>query len=208
MIAPEGLMPRRATAGSAGYDFFAPEDVHLEPGEWTEFDTRVRFDGSESVEGCRRWFMLMVPRSGLGFRHGVRLANTVGVIDQDYRQSIRAKLTCDVPCDIPRGKAFMQGIVIPYAVFAGEDEPVSERVGGFGSTDAVDEGTPIPVGCPWCEGTELMAVRTVGERPITLRCPVCGRSVSSQTVFGAMLAMADLYRGEGPLELFVRPEGQ
>ena len=207
MIAPEGLMPRRATLSSAGYDFYAPGDIRLEPGKWTEVDTQVRFDGSETVEGCPRWFMLMAPRSGLGFRHGVRLANTVGVIDQDYRQNIRAKLTSDTPCEIPAGKAFMQGIVIPYATFSEEIEPIAERVGGFGSTESRSEATAIPIGCPWCADAQLTASGNPKDGPVTLRCPHCGRSATADTVFGAMLTLADIYKDgtdSGPLEVFVK----
>lgn len=143
MIAPEGFMPRRATKGSAGYDFFAPHDIHFVPGEWVEVDTGVCFDGSERISiscggGVRvpvaHWFMMMVPRSGLGFKKGVRLANTTGIIDMDYRQTIRAKMTADMDFVLPKGEAFMQGIILPYGVLMDEVEPTKDRNGGFGST--------------------------------------------------------------------------
>lgn len=146
------LIPRRATFGSAGYDFFAPHDIELNPGQWTEIDTRIRLNGSsgvmqetsERIEGNlfevkmnhpNKWVLLVFPRSGLGFKYGVRFSNTVGVIDMDYRDNIRAKMTCDIPCTIKKDTAFMQGIIIPFATFSDEIPPTKERDGGFGSTD-------------------------------------------------------------------------
>ena len=76
--APEAPLPRRATAGSAGYDFFAPAEISLAPGESVTVDTGVR---------CRmdsRYVLLLFPRSSLGFRYRLALDNTVGVIDADY----------------------------------------------------------------------------------------------------------------------------
>lgn len=63
---------------------------------------------------------MCVPRSGLGFKFGLGLANTVGVIDADYSNAangghIMAKLTSqDKPIHIDKGQAFMQGIIMSY----------------------------------------------------------------------------------------------
>lgn len=148
--------PRRMTRQSAGYDFFAPEDIHLVPGQWTDVDTGVSFDGEErlrlymtstlSVVGMPdatieedkqidRWFLMCLPRSGQGFKHKVRMANTVGIVDADFRQTIKARLTADDEITIPRGTAFMQGIFLPYLTLEDEVIPTEERKGGFGSTD-------------------------------------------------------------------------
>lgn len=157
MKAEEGCeLPRRSTIGSAAYDFFAPEDIHLIPGQWTDVDTGVSFDGKErlslymtstlSVVGMPdatieedkqidRWFLMCLPRSGQGFKHKVRMANTVGLIDQDFRATIKARLTADDEITIPKGTAFMQGIFLPYLTLEGEIQPTEERKGGFGSTD-------------------------------------------------------------------------
>ena len=71
-------LPRRATAGSAGYDFVCPADVTLAPGEAVTIPTGIR---CEMQPG---WVLALFPRSGLGFKHQVHLANTVGIIDSDY----------------------------------------------------------------------------------------------------------------------------
>lgn len=150
-------LPRRSTIGSAAYDFFAPEDIHLVPGQWTDVDTGVSFDGEEELymymssklhvlgvtpdatleedKQIDRWFLMCLPRSGQGFRHKVRMANTVAVIDQDFRATIKARLTADDEITIPKGTAFMQGIFLPYLTLEDEITPIEERKGGFGSTD-------------------------------------------------------------------------
>ena len=47
MISDGGVVPCRATKGSAGYDFYAMDDIMLCAGRWTEFDSGVRLDGNE-----------------------------------------------------------------------------------------------------------------------------------------------------------------
>lgn len=135
-------LPRRATAGSAGYDFYAPNRILVQAGLWTEIDTGVRLSDNENVtimtdEGKKtvsNWFMLCLPRSGLSNRYGMSLVNTAGVIDQDYRQNIRAKVTADFTFVLEKGERFMQGIIIPYGTFEDEESPTEKRMGGFGST--------------------------------------------------------------------------
>ena len=74
-------LPKRATAGSAGYDFYAPYDVKLAPGETAKIPTGIR----ALIEPG--WVLKLYPRSGLGFKYRLQLNNTVGIIDSDYSQS-------------------------------------------------------------------------------------------------------------------------
>lgn len=142
----EEYIPRRATRGSAGYDFFSPDEYELKPGEWTTIDTGVRFEGggvwnetgfAHTTLGKNDWFMAIVPRSGLSFNYGLRIINTVAIIDMDYRDTIKLKITVEAPYRLAKGERFAQGIVIPFGTFYGEKEPEKERVGGFGSTGRV-----------------------------------------------------------------------
>ena len=71
-------LPKRATAGSAGYDFFAPAEFTLKPGETVKIPTGIR------VEMQPEWVLKCYPRSGLGFKYRLQLNNTVGIIDSDY----------------------------------------------------------------------------------------------------------------------------
>lgn len=142
MKADNTIIPRRATFGSAGYDFYSPYDVQLLPGVWTDIDTGVRLDNEDHCidynnEVIRRWFMLIVPRSGLSNKYGFRIRNTVGIIDMDYRDNIKAKVTVDVPYTLKKGERFMQGIVLPFGCFVHEIPPTNQRMGGFGSTGKI-----------------------------------------------------------------------
>ena len=114
-------LPRRATAGSAGYDFICPADVTLQPGDAITIATGI-------------------PRSGLGFKHQVRLANTVGVIDSDYFRAaneghimVRIVNGGDHAVSITKGERFCQGVFLPHGL-AEEETVLADREGGFGST--------------------------------------------------------------------------
>lgn len=126
-------LPRRATAGSAGYDFICPAEVTLAPGEALTIPTGVR---CEMQPG---WVLMIFPRSGLGFKHQVRLANTVGVIDSDYFHAaneghIMVRIVNGPNAlTLAKGERFCQGVFLPHGL-AEEDEVLTDRTGGFGST--------------------------------------------------------------------------
>ncbi len=129
-------LPRRATKGSAGYDFFSPQHFSLEPGKTITIPTGIRVEMEEG------WVLKCYPRSGLGFKFRLQLNNTVGIIDSDYFYSdneghIFVKLTNDSNegkiVNINNGVAFMQGIFVEYGITF-DDEVEEVRNGGFGST--------------------------------------------------------------------------
>ena len=130
------ILPRRATPFSAGYDFFIPYDAVLSSYKSTVLPTGIRWIGDR-----QRFALICVPRSGLGFKYGTRLVNTVGVIDADYCDSdnqghiiISLINPSDVAVPLEEGKPFAQGIVVKYEVPDGA-ESEEARNGGFGSTD-------------------------------------------------------------------------
>ena len=129
-------LPKRATAGSAGYDFFAPARISLAPGETVKIPTGIR------VWMEPEWVLKCYPRSGLGFKFRLQLNNTVGIIDSDYYYSdneghIFAKITNDTnegkTVEIEAGTGFMQGIFVEYGITM-DDEVSTVRNGGLGST--------------------------------------------------------------------------
>lgn len=130
------MLPKRATAGSAGYDFFSPVDFLLEPGETVKIPTGIR---ARIDDG---WVLKIYPRSGLGFKFRLQLNNTVGIIDSDYYNSdneghIFIKITNDSnegkTIKINAGEGFAQGLFIEYGIT--EDDDATEiRNGGMGST--------------------------------------------------------------------------
>jgi dUTP pyrophosphatase len=134
-------LPEQATASSAGCDFFMPFNLNFEPGSRFRIATGIRWvtdrEGSD-----RDRVLLIMPRSGLGFKYGIRLTNTVGVIDADYCDSDNEGhiiISMDNPSDtavpLEEGKAFAQGIVVRYEIPEGAGSTQS-RTGGFGSTDS------------------------------------------------------------------------
>lgn len=124
------------TRSSAGYDIYAPGRYELKPGEWTVIDTEVAFTDEDVCTDFDRWFMAIFPRSGLSFKYGFRIINTVPIIDMDYRQTIKLKVTVDSPYTLETNERFAQGIILPFGVFRDEIEPTEERNGGLGSTGA------------------------------------------------------------------------
>lgn len=129
-------LPKRATKGSAGYDFFAPFSFSLPPNTTIKIPTGIRAEINED------WVLKLYPRSGLGFKYRLQLNNTVGIIDSDYFYSdneghIFVKLTNDSnegrTVDIAAGTGFVQGIFLEYGITI-DDEAEGIRNGGFGST--------------------------------------------------------------------------
>lgn len=130
------ILPRRATRGSAGYDFFAPFSFKLAPGETIKIPTGIR------VKIDEEWVLKLYPRSGLGFKYRLQMNNTVGIIDSDYYNSdneghIFIKMTNDTnegrTVEVAKGTGFAQGIFIEYGITI-DDEADGVRNGGLGST--------------------------------------------------------------------------
>ena len=134
-------LPKQATAASAGCDFFMPFNLNFEAGSTFRIATGVRWVTDPDEEGDRGRVLLILPRSGLGFRYGIRLSNTVGVIDADYCDSDNEGHIIVSLCnpsgqtiELPQGKPFAQGIVVKYEVPKGAESDKA-RNGGLGSTD-------------------------------------------------------------------------
>ena len=129
-------LPRRATKGSAGYEFRAPEAMTVTPGSEKLIPTGIR----AKIE--TGYVLMLFPRSSLGFKYRLQLDNTVGIIDSDYYNAdneghIFCKLTNDTKEDktveVKAGNGFAQGIFLSYGI-TDDDEVENLRTGGFGST--------------------------------------------------------------------------
>ena len=131
-------LPKRATKGSAGYDFKSPLDFTLTPGSSIKIPTGIRCKIKDG------WVLKCYPRSGLGFKFRIRLFNTVAVVDSDYFYSdneghIFIKLANETNegklVKIKQGEGFSQGVFVEYGITVDDDEDEKEiRNGGFGST--------------------------------------------------------------------------
>lgn len=129
-------LPKRATKGSAGYDFYAPFSFSLAPGNTIKIPTGIRAEMEDN------WVLKIYPRSGLGFKFRLQMNNTVGIIDSDYFHSdneghIFLKLTNDSnegkTVEVTAGTGIVQGIFLEYGITV-DDDAEGIRNGGFGST--------------------------------------------------------------------------
>lgn len=135
-------LPQRATSCSAGYDFFTPVDIQIPPNKSVTIPTGLKCTMNYG------WLLQICPRSGLGIKYGLRLANTVGIIDGDYYDNpsneghILVKLVNDSSLAygvfIPADTAFCQGIFLPFGMTT-DDNASGKRNGGFGSTNELNQ---------------------------------------------------------------------
>lgn len=134
----EGVsVPEYATPGSAAVDLrsAADEDITIEPGGKAVIPTGIAI--APETDGV---VAILAARSGLSTKHGITLANGIGVIDSDYRGEISASLInrSDTPYTVVQGERIAQLMFVPimHAAFieAAELDETSRGTGGFGST--------------------------------------------------------------------------
>ncbi len=130
------VTPRYATPGSACFDLHAVHNGVVPAGKSMAFSTDLAFEVPDG------WVMKLYSRSGHGFRHGVRLANTTGIIDSDYRGHVPVMLQNDGVIDfqVVAGDRIAQAMLerVEQVEFEVVDElnTTSRGTGGFGSTGA------------------------------------------------------------------------
>lgn len=135
-ICREDRVPAYARPGDAGADLRASldEPVEIAPGRSQWVPTGVAVGIPAGHVG------LLFPRSGLACKHGICLANGVGVIDSGYRGEIRAKLLNlgDGAYTVTPGDRICQLVIVPFttALFECVDalDGTERGSGGFGST--------------------------------------------------------------------------
>lgn len=131
------VLPRRATAGSAGADLCACIDtpVTIAPGKLVKIPTGIAIELEDSSLAA-----FLFARSGLGVKHGITLANSVGVVDSDYRGEVCVGLcnVSDEPYTIQPKERIAQMVIMPVAaaeyVEAAELGATDRGEGGFGSS--------------------------------------------------------------------------
>lgn len=129
-------LPTRGSKYAAGYDLYAAIDapISIPP------HTTVKIGTGLSFELPRDTFAALYPRSGLAAKHGLRLANCVGVCDSDYRGEYIVALHNDLNEAqlVEPGTRIAQMILCPYIKmeFIETDtlEETERGSGGFGST--------------------------------------------------------------------------
>lgn len=127
------LLPMRNSSKTAGYDFYLIEDVTIKVSEIKKIPTGIKsyYEDDE--------MLLLIIRSGMGFKYNLRLCNQVGVIDADYYNNseneghmwfkIQNEGTEDVT--FKKGEAIIQGIFLKYLTTKSDLNKNQKRIGKY-----------------------------------------------------------------------------
>lgn len=145
LLHPAAKLPTYTTDGSGAFDLYATNS-RIIAGNVVEYDLGF------AVELPKDYSMFILSRSGHGFKLQQRLTNCVGLIDSDYRGSVKVQMIADPITPTERGghvlnhpillqstKAVAQGVILytPKVKFNVVDKlsETTRGTGGFGSTD-------------------------------------------------------------------------
>lgn len=129
-------IPTKGTKSSAGYDLYAATDydIHIPPHSTVMVGTGL------AMELPVGWFGAIFARSGIATKRGLRPANCVGVIDEDYRNEVIVAVhnDSDDTKTVQAGERIAQFILLPYQDITFEEverlNNTERGMGGFGST--------------------------------------------------------------------------
>lgn len=131
------IIPKYQSSGAAGFDFHATDTISIAPGKTSIIDTGLSFEIPEGYE------LQIRPRSGLSAKSPLRVANSPGTIDSDYRGSVgiiiyNTSNSAVESYKVNAGDRIAQGVIVPVqrATFVEADNlSNTERGdGAFGST--------------------------------------------------------------------------
>ncbi len=131
-------LPAYATPGSAGLDLRACIDAPLvlEPNAWQLVPTGMAIHLKDPGYAA-----LILPRSGLGHKHGIVLGNLVGLIDSDYQGQLMVSAwnRSDTAFTLQPMERLAQLVVVPvvqaqFQLVSSFDVPTARGEGGYGST--------------------------------------------------------------------------
>lgn len=130
----DAVIPQYQTSGAAGFDLHSIEHKIIMPGETVLIGTGLAFEIPPGTE------MQIRPRSGISFKTKIRVANSPGTIDDDFRGEVKIILdnTGYLPYTVEIGDRIAQGVLAPvtHGLFAIVEElsETSRGAGGFGSS--------------------------------------------------------------------------
>ncbi|TXI70193.1 MAG: dUTP diphosphatase [Limnohabitans sp.] len=131
-------LPQYATPGSAGLDLRACLDapLTLQPNAWQLVPTGIAIHLNDPAYAA-----MLLPRSGLGHKHGIVLGNLVGLIDSDYQGQLMVSCwnRSDVAFTIEPMERIAQMVIVPvvqarFNVVEEFGDVTARGVGGYGST--------------------------------------------------------------------------
>lgn len=133
---PAAKTPTRGTEHAAGFDLYAAQIDY----DWER--KKIIIDTGLNISFDPGHVLLLFSRSGLSTKHGINLANDVGVIDADYRGPLKVTLVCDdyykMVDMIKVGDRIAQAVLVPIPdvrwTLVQELDTTARGEGGFGST--------------------------------------------------------------------------
>ncbi len=131
-----GILPKRASQASAGYDFFIAQDITIPKKEIETIYTYIK------VKMPKDEFLALHIRSSAAIKRKLLLVNQVGIIDSDYYNNedngghiqIVIYNASDEDVFLTRGERIAQGIFLKY-MLVDDDEVENKRSGGLGSSN-------------------------------------------------------------------------
>lgn len=132
-------LPERSTRNSAGYDFYAIEDIEVPPYKFGDNPFMVATGVKANM--AENEFLMLVNRSSNPKKKKLIMPNSIGVIDADYFENpdndgemfFTFYNVSNEPVQIKKGEKLGQGIFMKY-LKTDDDKANGERTGGFGST--------------------------------------------------------------------------
>ncbi len=130
----DAVLPTYGSEGAAGFDFYSIDDYSVDPGKTIIVKTGLAMAIPQGL------YLAVVPRSGVSVKTGIRVANSPGTVDSDYRGEIGI-IVDNISNDtiqIPKGYRIAQGVIIPYFVadfdVVDELDDTVRGSNGYGST--------------------------------------------------------------------------
>lgn len=131
-----GIIPTRSDNGSAGYDFYTPQDIVIKPGEAVLFKTNIK------AQMLPDEVLLLYIRSSVGIKKHIVLSNGTGVIDSTYygNPDNEGNIMCALynygteEQIITAGDRVMQGVFVKYLTTDNDIVVNKQRTGGIGSS--------------------------------------------------------------------------
>lgn len=135
-VLEENCKPHKTHDSDAGVDLKVNSDkpITLIPGLKYKLDTGIQVAIPRGFAG------FVMPRSGLGTKYGIKLNNTVGLIDPDYRGNVFVSISTDEEYTLQPYERFAQLVIVPVLLgyeFVDELDDTARGDGGFGSTGGV-----------------------------------------------------------------------
>jgi dUTP pyrophosphatase len=131
----DAVVPKYQTEGASGFDMHSIKEYTVYAGQVLLVDTGIAFEIPSGYE------LQVRPRSGLSFKTPLRVANSPGTVDSDFRDSVKVIIenrSDNESYTIKKGERIAQGIICPVvqAQFVDTDtlSDTNRGIGGFGST--------------------------------------------------------------------------